>query len=180
MMHLLWEGNLIMGKRSIKENKNIYQICREEAGLTREKASELMEFVSADRIEKIESEKSAPHPDEIIAMEKAYKKPILRNHYCAKACPLGQEYVPEVEVKDLTQITLEMLASLTSVEKDRDRLIEVASDGVITEDEYADFVSIQKKLQKIAVTAEAMNRWIQNKIAEGKIDPEKLQRYRSS
>ena len=54
-----------MGKKSTKENKNIYQTSREEAGLTREKASELMEFVSADRIEKIESEKSAPHPEEI-------------------------------------------------------------------------------------------------------------------
>ena len=42
-----------MGKKSTKENKNIYQTSREDAGLTREKASELMDFVSADRIEKI-------------------------------------------------------------------------------------------------------------------------------
>ena len=67
-----------MGKKSTKENKNIYQQSREEAGLTREKASELMEFVSADRIEKIESEKSAPHPEEVLAMADAYKKPAVR------------------------------------------------------------------------------------------------------
>ena len=73
-----------MGKKSTKENKNIYQTSREEAGLTREKASELMEFVSADRIEKIESEKSAPHPEEILAMADAYKKPVLCNYYCSK------------------------------------------------------------------------------------------------
>ena len=54
-----------MGRKSTKENKNIYQTSREEAGLTREEASELMQFVSSDRIEKIESEKSAPHPEEI-------------------------------------------------------------------------------------------------------------------
>ena len=29
-----------MGKQSTRENKTIYQICREEQGLTREKASE--------------------------------------------------------------------------------------------------------------------------------------------
>ena len=29
-----------MGKQSTRENKNIYQLCREEQGLTREKASE--------------------------------------------------------------------------------------------------------------------------------------------
>lgn len=45
-----------MGKQSTRENKNIYQRCREEQGLTREKASEKMIGVSASRIEKIEYE----------------------------------------------------------------------------------------------------------------------------
>ena len=42
-----------MGRKSTKENKNIYQITREEVDLTREEASELKDFVSSDRIEKI-------------------------------------------------------------------------------------------------------------------------------
>ena len=66
-----------MGKKSIKENKNIYQVSREEAGLTRSQASEALVFMSDSRIEKIESEKCEPHPDEILAMAKAYKKPFL-------------------------------------------------------------------------------------------------------
>ena len=44
-----------MGKKSIKENKNIYFQSREEAGLTRAQASEAMEYVSESRIEKIEN-----------------------------------------------------------------------------------------------------------------------------
>ena len=59
-----------MGRKSTKENKNNYQMCRESAGLTREAAAEVLEFVSADRIEKIESGKSLPHPEEILAMAK--------------------------------------------------------------------------------------------------------------
>ena len=43
-----------MGKQSTRDNKNIFQVCREENGLTREKASEQMDGVSASRIEKIE------------------------------------------------------------------------------------------------------------------------------
>ena len=43
-----------MGKQSTRENKTIYQLCREEKELTREKASELMAGVSSSRIEKIE------------------------------------------------------------------------------------------------------------------------------
>ena len=35
-----------MGKQSTRENKTIYQICREEAGLTRSEASEKMTAVS--------------------------------------------------------------------------------------------------------------------------------------
>ena len=42
-----------MGRQSTRANKNIYQICREECELTREKASEMMTGVSASRIEKI-------------------------------------------------------------------------------------------------------------------------------
>ena len=167
-----------MGKRSTRENKNIYQLSREEAGLTREKAAEALEFISADRIEKIESEKSAPHPEEILAMAQVYKKPVLCNHYCSRGCPIGKEYVPEIEVKELAQITLEMLASLNSVEKEKNRLIEITSDGVLSEDEYEDFAAIQDKLEKISITADALQLWVQNKIAQGGIDQKKLDSFR--
>lgn len=59
-----------MPRRSVKEEKNIYFQSREAAGLTREEASGKTEFLSEDRIERIESEKSAPHPDEVLALEK--------------------------------------------------------------------------------------------------------------
>ena len=115
-----------MGRKSTKENKNVYQTSRESLGLTREAAAEKLEFLSADRIEKIESEKSLPHPDEILAMADCYKNPSLCNYYCSHECPIGQECVPEVQMKDLSQITLEMLASLNTLNRDKDRLIEIA------------------------------------------------------
>ena len=52
-----------MGRASKKENKNRYQLAREELGLTREKAGELLEVIPPERIEKIENERSCPHPD---------------------------------------------------------------------------------------------------------------------
>ena len=39
-----------MGKQSTRENKTIYQICREEVGLTRLEASEKMTAVSDSKI----------------------------------------------------------------------------------------------------------------------------------
>ena len=162
-----------MARASTKENKNIYQITREELGLTREKASELMEVIPEDRIEKIENERSAPHPDEILIMAQKYKKPSLCNHYCSKECPIGKEYVPEVEIKELSSIVLEMLASLNKVEKEKDRLIEITADGKIENDEIDDFIHIQDELEKISITVETLQLWAEKMIASGIIDAEK-------
>lgn len=168
-----------MGKRSTKENKNIYQICREDANLTREKASERMEYISADRIEKIESEKSYPHPDEILAMEDCYKKPTLRNYYCSHECPIGQKFVPELELKNLSQIVLEMLASLNAIDKEKNRLIEITADGELTSDEYRDFAVIEDQLNKISLASESLKLWLQQTIMDGKIDSDELNKARS-
>jgi DNA-binding XRE family transcriptional regulator len=62
-----------MGKRSTRENKNIYQRSRESCSLSREAAAELLVHLSPERIEKIESGRSAPHPDEVLAMEQSYR-----------------------------------------------------------------------------------------------------------
>ena len=159
-----------MGRKSTKQNKNIYQTSREEAGFTREGAAELLEFISSDRIEKIESERSLPHPDEILAMAKCYKNPSLCNYYCSHECPIGQEYVPEVKIKELSQITLEMLASLNSLDKEKNRLIEITVDGQISEDEIRDFEKIQEQLSQISMAIDSLQLWVQKAIADGRID----------
>lgn len=159
-----------MGKRSTKENKTIYQIYREDAGFTRAKASEELKYISESRIEKIESQKSAPHPEEILAMATAYKKPDLCNHYCSQICPIGQEYVPAVESKELSQITLEMLSTLTTLTKEKDRLVEIVVDGKITADEMKDFKKISDNLDDMSLAIEALKLWVKNTIASGEID----------
>ena len=63
-----------MGRKSIKDNKSIYQEYREEAGLSRAKASESM-LLSESTLEKIESRKQKANPDDIVLMADAYKKP---------------------------------------------------------------------------------------------------------
>lgn len=44
-----------MGRISTKENKTVYQISREALGYSREKASEVLGWISPERIEKIEN-----------------------------------------------------------------------------------------------------------------------------
>ena len=159
-----------MGRASTKENKNKYQLAREELGLSREKASDLLEVIPPERIEKIENERSLPHPDEVLVMSQKYKKPSLCNYYCSNECPIGKEYVPEVQIKELSSIVIAMLASLTSVNKTKDRLIEIAADGVISDDEIDDFIHIQEELERISITVETLQLWAEKMLANGIID----------
>ena len=161
-----------MARVSTKENKNVYQLTREGLKLSREAASELLESIPPERIEKIENERSFPHPDEVLVMSDKYKQPSLCNYYCANQCPIGQEYVPEIQVKDLSQIVLEMLASLNSVSKQKDRLIEITADGKISCDELEDFVFIQEELERISITVETLQLWSERMLATGVINEE--------
>lgn len=161
-----------MGRASTKENKNKYQLVREELGLSRERASELLETISPERLEKIENERSDPHPDEVLLMARKYRKPSLCNYYCANECPIGQQYVPEVQVKELSSIVLEMLASLNAVHKQKDRLIEIAADGKISGEEIDDFICIQEELERISITVETLQLWSERMLANGAIDPD--------
>ena len=161
-----------MGRVSTKKDKNKYQLIREELGLSREKASELLETIMPERIEKIESEKSLPHPDEVLTMAEKYKRPSICNYYCSRQCPIGQQYVPEIEIKELSSIVLEMLASLNSVNKKKDRLIEITADGRIDNDEIDDFIYIQEELERISITVETLQLWAERMIANGVIDAE--------
>ena len=161
-----------MGKKSTKENKTKYHLVREELGWSREYASEMLGTIAPERLERIENEKVSPYPEEILAMAETYKRPSLCNYYCSQHCPIGQQYVPEIEVKELSSIVLEMLASLNSVNKKKERLIEIAADGKIDNDEIDDFIHIQKELERISITVETLQLWSEKMLANGIIDAE--------
>lgn len=149
-----------MGKRSVKEDKTIYQETREENGLSRAAAAELLECISESRIEKIELSGSLPHPDEVLIMAKKYKKPSLCNYYCSQECPIGQEYVPAVEVTDLPKVTLEILRLLNRLENEKERLIEISADGRISEDEKIDFETIREELDRMSLAVDSLKAWV--------------------
>ena len=166
-----------MARVSTKANKNIYQRIREALHLTRESASDLLESLppSGSRNRK----PSAPSPpDEVLVMAEKYKQPSLCNYYCANQCPIGQHYVPEVKIKDLSQIVLEMLASLNSMNKRKERLIEITADGVISEVELADFIFIQQELERISITVETLQLWAERMLATGSINAQQYQAYK--
>ena len=65
-----------------------------------------------------------------------------------------------------------MLASLNSVGKQKERLIEITVDGEISGDEIEDFIKIQEELERISIAVETLQLWSERMIATGAIDIE--------
>lgn len=156
---------------------SIYKDIRKKLNLTRDdvcdKASMMNNSLQPERLERIENGKFPITPDEVMLLSEIYGEPSLCNHYCAKECPIGEKYVPEIKVKDLSQIVLEMLASLNTMKKNQERLIEISADGIIDDDEIRDFVYIQKELEHISITVETLQLWVEKMLADKKINLEK-------
>lgn len=162
-----------MGRKSIKLNKSIYQLLREERGWSREEAEFQLEFISADKIAKIESGKTQAQPADVVQMSEKYGHPALCNYYCKNECEIGKKYVPEVKINtNLSQIVLEILNSLNSLKKGKERLIEISVDGNIEDNEIQDFITIQRELTNISVTVQTLQLWAEKKLSEGKINRE--------
>lgn len=168
-----------MGRQSIKPNKSIYQRLREESGFTREAASDRMVGVTPSRIEKIENGQE-PTPYDVVEMSKCYRRPDLCNYYCTQKCDIGSRYVPKVELTDLPNIILETIASLNDISPMTNRLIEIARDGRITDNEINDFAYIQKKLDKLSAASACLNMWVDRMIYDNSIDCDKLQKARDN
>lgn len=164
-----------MGQKSTKENKNIYFSSRENANLTREVAADAL-GISKSRLERIEYDKSYPIPEEVTAMAEQYNSPALCNYFCSHDCRIGQDNIPEVQAKDLAQITLEMLATLNSLTKTKERFVEITVDGEISEDEIPDFIRIQEELDKMSLAIDSLKLWVDTTIASGKIDKSLLKK----
>ncbi len=115
-----------MGRKSLKTEKNIYQIARENAGFTRREASEKLGFLSENRIEKIEADKAQIHPAEVLAMEKAYQDELLVNRHCSSQCAIGRKYIPLAQKRPISEVVLEIVALTSALEQIQPDLIQAA------------------------------------------------------
>lgn len=149
---------------------NYYTKLRKEANLTQQQASDKMPTISEDRLARIETEKIRVTPDDILEMAQAYHKPDLCNYYCTHECAIGKKTMKVIHAKELSAIILQMLASLNTVEKEKNELIEITADGKISNNELPAFARIQKELDEISNTVETLKLWVEQTIANGDID----------
>lgn len=151
-----------------------YKDIRKREGMTREEvcdaAAAIGQPLQPERLERIENGKYDILPEEVLLLSELYGDPTLCNHYCSAQCPIGRKYVPEVKVKDLAQIVLEMISSMNAMKNKQERLIEITANGVIADDEIEDFVFIQKELERFSITVESLQLWVEKMLADKKIN----------
>lgn len=160
----------------MNKEKNIYVEARKQSNLTQAKASEAMQTISEDRLARLETGKITMTPNDVLEMANAYKRPDLCNYYCTHECPIGKNTLSEIKPQQLSNIILKMVASLNAVETEKNALIEITSDGQISENELKDFARIQMELNEISSTVEALKLWVKEMIANGSIDEKEYEK----
>lgn len=132
-----------------KQGKNMYQLCRQFAGLTQEAAIERLPC-SLSSLQKYEAE-NRQVPDDIVgAMAVAYGVPMLAIWHLKETNPLGK-YLPEVVMPTTVG---DMGFSVFQAREGASRALSMVSslleDGKITEDEHHDGERLSGTLKDIS------------------------------
>lgn len=128
-----------------KKCPNLYQRARLSAGLTQERAAELLNL-SPESLKQYEGGRRIP-PDETVArMVEAYSCPWLALEHAQATDRLG--VVPEVTPRPLPMASIALRNRLQDATGRLDALLRIAEDGVIDEAERPEFDSIVVELRE--------------------------------
>lgn len=92
--------------------------------------------------------------DKAVLMADLYHAPQLLNHYCLNECPIGCRLPISDEVLDIDRVTVKLLKRLKVEDLDaiKGKLIDIAEDGVISEDEKPEMQKILEYLEDLSKT----------------------------
>lgn len=131
------------------ENRNIYQIARESAGLTQEKAAELLD-ISIESLRGYEGFKRIPPNKIVVKMIEIYNTQHLAIQHIRNNSEDLQSYLPNVNIKDLPTAILRLQKEVTDFLRVKDDLVDITCDGIIDDSERPKYDIILKELDDIA------------------------------
>jgi hypothetical protein len=147
-----------MERGCAKDSENVYLRCRKEAGTynerlrSREGAAEML-GCSPSTLANYELglTKVVP-PDAVVMMADLYNAPELKSHYCANECPIGRGTTIATDVNSIELVTVRLMRALSASDVDgvKEKLLDIAADGKITDDERPALSEIVRSLDQIA------------------------------
>lgn len=147
-----------MGRDAMKAAGNPWYEARKQAAeyderlYSREGAAEMLGMsVSSVADAELGTTKCMP-VDKAVLMADLYKAPQLLNWYCLHECPIGCRHSISDQVEDIDRVTVKLLRNLKvgELEDLKDKLLDIAEDGVISEDEKPEMKKILAYLDKLA------------------------------
>ena len=165
-----------MPRKSTRKDKTIYQIAREERGITLESAATQL-HMSPQKLGHFESQTTRPTDEDICSMAEVYEKPILCNEYCASVCKIGEVTgVSLIKEMQLAPAVLHVLDAFGKINKDKQRLVEdlvdISNDQCIELDEVDRFVEILTQLKSLTDAVSELDMWVKNAIAKKNLSEE--------
>lgn len=149
-----------MGRDATKATGNVWYEARKKAAMyndnfaSRAGAAECL-GISEDCLKSAELNlyKSMP-VDVAVIMADGYKAPELCNYYCLHECPIGRDKPIAEETTSIERVTLKILKGIKTerLNEMKEKLVEIAEDGVISEDEKGDMEEILSYLDELAKT----------------------------
>ena len=126
--------------------------ARNNAGITREEAAHRI-YIGTRTLADYELGRTIAPPDVVMRMAEVYQEPTLPADYCSIVCPIGQVIAHSIDRSEFAITVLRVLKEFADVEKLRDNLIQIASDGKINPHEVDEFKTIMKEMVEL-------ERWI--------------------
>lgn len=149
-----------MGRRATVASGNVWYEARMEAAKGNEKLSSRFGAaheagMSEDAIKNTELglEKQMP-VDKAVILADLYNAPQLLKHYCLHECPIGKNNALSEEVLSISHVTVKLLKELrvSQLRRVTEKLVDIAADDLVTQDELEDLEEVVDYLDKIAVT----------------------------
>ena len=127
----------------------IFQTCRQAAGITQERAAELL-GISTRTLAAYESGERPVPPLRAADMVDLYGTQVLAMQYLRLYAPFG-DILPAVERVPLPQAVCQLMAAMAKVEdaKVGDRLLQIAADGRVDELEEPEYEAVLAALEPV-------------------------------
>lgn len=149
-----------MGRDATKAAGNPWYEARKNAAeyderlYSREGAAEMLGMsVSSVADAELGTTKCMP-VDKAVLMADLYKAPQLLNYYCLHECPIGCRLSISDQVQDIDRVTVKLLKNLRvqDLEGIKDKLVDIAEDGVISDEEKPQVQKVLDYLESLAKT----------------------------
>lgn len=92
--------------------------------------------------------------DKAVLMADMYRAPELLNYYCLNECPIGCRHPISDEVLGIDRITVKILKNLSlgKLEEISQKMIDIAYDGVVSENEKPELKKVVEYLEEVSRT----------------------------